>query len=38
MDDDELIAALAAGDDTALRGLSMRHATWLAAWPGHGAA
>ena len=32
MDDDELIAALAAGDGAALRGLFMRHATWLAAW------
>src|SRR5579859_4613892 len=31
MDDDELIAALAAGDDTALRELFMRHASWLAA-------
>jgi RNA polymerase sigma-70 factor, ECF subfamily len=31
MDDDELIAALAAGDDTALRELFMRHAPWLAA-------
>jgi len=31
MDDDELIAALAAGDDTALRELFMRHARWLAA-------
>ena len=30
-DDDELIAALAAGDDTALRELFMRHAPWLAA-------
>jgi hypothetical protein len=30
MDDDGLIAAL--------RGLFMRHATWLAARPGHGAA
>jgi len=30
MDDDELIAALAAGDDTALRELFMRHAPWLA--------
>jgi hypothetical protein len=27
MDDDELIAALAAGDDAALRELFMRHAT-----------
>jgi RNA polymerase sigma-70 factor, ECF subfamily len=31
MDDDELIAALAAGDDMALRELFMRHAPWLAA-------
>ena len=31
MDDDELIAALAAGDDAALRELFMRHAPWLAA-------
>ena len=31
MDDDELIAALAAGDDAGLRELFMRHATWLAA-------
>ncbi|MGH3292582.1 MAG: RNA polymerase sigma factor, partial [Trebonia sp.] len=31
MDDDELIAALAAGDDTALRKLFTRHAPWLAA-------
>jgi RNA polymerase sigma-70 factor, ECF subfamily len=31
MDDDELIAALAAGDDTALRELFMRHAPWVAA-------
>ena len=30
MDDDELIAAMAAGDDTALRELFMRHAPWLA--------
>ena len=30
MDDDELIAALAAGDDTALRELFTRHAPWLA--------
>ena len=30
MDDDELIAALAAGDETALRELFMRHAPWLA--------
>ena len=28
--DDELIAALAAGDDTALRELFRRHAPWLA--------
>src|SRR5438105_15888098 len=31
MNDDELIAALAAGDDTALRELFARHAPWLAA-------
>lgn len=31
MDDDELIAALATGDDTALRELYARHAPWLAA-------
>ena len=31
MNDDELIAALAAGDDAALRELFMRHAPWLAA-------
>jgi RNA polymerase sigma-70 factor (ECF subfamily) len=31
MDDDELIAALAGGDDTALRELFARHAPWLAA-------
>ncbi len=31
MDDDELIAAIAAGDDTALRALFSRHAPWLAA-------
>jgi RNA polymerase sigma-70 factor, ECF subfamily len=31
MDDDDLIASLAAGDDTALRELFMRHAPWLAA-------
>jgi RNA polymerase sigma-70 factor, ECF subfamily len=31
MDDDQLIAALAAGDDSALRELFMRHAPWLAA-------
>jgi RNA polymerase sigma-70 factor, ECF subfamily len=30
MDDDQLIAALAAGDDTALRELFVRHAPWLA--------
>jgi RNA polymerase sigma-70 factor (ECF subfamily) len=30
MDDDGLIAALAAGDDTALRELFRRHAPWLA--------
>ena len=31
MDDDELIARVAAGDDTALRELFSRHAPWLAA-------
>ena len=31
MDDDLLIAAIAAGDDTALRALFARHAPWLAA-------
>jgi RNA polymerase sigma-70 factor (ECF subfamily) len=31
MDDDELIASLADGDDTALRELFDRHAPWLAA-------
>jgi len=31
MDDDELIAAVAAGDGTALRELFTRHAPWLAA-------
>jgi RNA polymerase sigma-70 factor, ECF subfamily len=31
MDDDELIASLAGGDDTALRELFARHARWLAA-------
>jgi RNA polymerase sigma-70 factor, ECF subfamily len=31
MDDDALIAAVAAGDDTALRALFGRHAPWLAA-------
>src|SRR5258707_13268150 len=31
MDDDELIAAMAGGDDTALRELFPRHAPWLAA-------
>jgi RNA polymerase sigma-70 factor (ECF subfamily) len=31
MDNDELIAAVAAGDDTALRELFARHAPWLAA-------
>jgi RNA polymerase sigma-70 factor (ECF subfamily) len=31
MDDDELIAAVAAGDDVALRELFTRHAPWLAA-------
>lgn len=30
MDDDELIASLAGGDDTALRQLFCRHAPWLA--------
>src|SRR5215470_13320455 len=30
MDDDELIAAMAGGDDTALRELFVRHAPWLA--------
>jgi RNA polymerase sigma-70 factor, ECF subfamily len=30
-DDEELIAAVAAGDDTALRELFTRHAAWLAA-------
>jgi RNA polymerase sigma-70 factor, ECF subfamily len=30
MDDDELIASLAGGDDTALRELFTRHAPWLA--------
>ena len=30
MDDDELIAALAAGDDTALREMFTRHVPWLA--------
>jgi RNA polymerase sigma-70 factor, ECF subfamily len=30
MDDDGLIAALAAGDDTALREMFTRHAPWLA--------
>ncbi len=30
MDDDELIARLAAGDDGALRELFLRHASWLA--------
>jgi RNA polymerase sigma-70 factor, ECF subfamily len=32
MDDDELIARLAGGDDLALRELFSRHAPWLAAW------
>jgi RNA polymerase sigma-70 factor (ECF subfamily) len=32
MDDDELIASLAGGDDMALRQLFDRHAPWLAAW------
>ncbi len=31
MDDDELIAAMAGGDDTALRELFTRHAPWLTA-------
>jgi RNA polymerase sigma-70 factor, ECF subfamily len=31
MDDDELIAAMADGDDAALRELFTRHAPWLAA-------
>jgi RNA polymerase sigma-70 factor (ECF subfamily) len=31
MDDDELIASLTGGDDTALRQLFARHAPWLAA-------
>jgi RNA polymerase sigma-70 factor (ECF subfamily) len=31
MDDDELITAMAGGDDTALRELFARHAPWLAA-------
>src|SRR5215469_7370863 len=31
MDDDELISAIAGGDDTALRELFARHAPWLAA-------
>ena len=31
MDDDELVARIAAGDDTALRELFARHAPWLAA-------
>ncbi len=31
MDDDELVAAVARGDDTALRELFARHAPWLAA-------
>src|SRR3984885_1367809 len=31
MNDDELIAALAAGDDAALREMFTRHAPWLAA-------
>jgi RNA polymerase sigma-70 factor, ECF subfamily len=30
MDDDELVARIAAGDDTALRELFSRHASWLA--------
>jgi hypothetical protein len=32
MDDDELIAAMAGGDDTALRELFAQHAPCLAAW------
>jgi RNA polymerase sigma-70 factor, ECF subfamily len=31
MDDDELIAAVAGGDDAGLRELFSRHAPWLAA-------
>ncbi|HEX5289777.1 MAG TPA: sigma factor, partial [Streptosporangiaceae bacterium] len=31
MDDDQLIAAMARGDDSALRELFARHAPWLAA-------
>jgi len=31
MDDNELIAALAGGDDMALRELFSRHAPWIAA-------
>src|ERR1700733_780296 len=31
MDDEELVARVAAGDDTALRELFSRHAPWLAA-------
>lgn len=31
MDDDELIAAMAGGDDAGLRELFSRHAPWLAA-------
>jgi RNA polymerase sigma-70 factor (ECF subfamily) len=31
MDDEKLVAVLAAGDDTALRELHSRHAPWLAA-------
>jgi RNA polymerase sigma-70 factor, ECF subfamily len=31
MDDDDLVARIAAGDDTALRELFGRHASWLAA-------
>ena len=31
MDDDELIAAVAGGDDTALRELFNRHSPWVAA-------
>jgi RNA polymerase sigma-70 factor, ECF subfamily len=30
MDDDDLVARIAAGDDTALRELFDRHASWLA--------
>ena len=34
MDDDDLVARIAAGDDAALRELFGRHAPWLAAWRG----